>query len=140
MFQHKIFPKDKDLVINSDAPYVIEGALQFYELCPINKMTGSRLNPLELVGLITTGGKAKLLEQFLAELPRTGSMRGLDDASMLDLVKERLSTGCPAEDARFATDLAKVADVLFTRNDNVDRNTIEFSPSDPPQVSTPASE
>lgn len=103
MFSIANFPKFKPfqkLDIDEKAiniPQLIEGDKELDALCPVNHLTGSRENPLNLIGLILSDSKRHLLEKFLEEVPSSKEFQGLDDNAQLEFVCDYLSCGMPAE-------------------------------------------
>lgn len=94
------------------APVVIEGVNELEVLCPISKLTGNRENPLQLINKLLPPDKAQLLSGILQELPATSNDSRLSDEDRFSLLKSRLLTGTPSEDAQWMSYLSSVADVL----------------------------
>lgn len=90
---------------------LVEGVKELDALCPVNHVTGDRQSPLDLLNLVLSADRKDLLGKFLQNITPEMSMSQLDDASMLEILPSRLSTGTPAEDALFAKQLEKVIDV-----------------------------
>lgn len=94
------------------APIVIEGVNELEVLCPISKLTGNRENPLQLLNKLLPPDKAQILGGILQDLPATSNDSRLSDEDRFSLVKSRLLTGTPSEDAQWMSYLSSVADVL----------------------------
>lgn len=95
-------------------PVVIEGVESYDVLCPVNKLTGCRENPLELLRTLSNDPKRqRLLDGILVELPTIASDSRLSDDDKIDMLMCRLSTGCPAEDDLYREKLEVIAEPLF---------------------------
>lgn len=120
------------------APDIIEGAELYDSVCPVSKLTGKRVNPLTLIGLIS-GAKADVLNALLLELPVLRSDSRLSDEDRVNFLVSRLSSGSPAEDAIMAEKLMNDLDALGLSQKQVDAvqkdSTISFSPNDSPDSS-----
>lgn len=121
----------------SDIPCVIEGINELDVLCPVSKLTGNRENPLHLVNKILPPDKAQLLGGILQEIPPSSNDSRLTDADRFDLVKTRLMTGTPAEDAQWMDYLASVSDVLFP---TMEESSTVTEPVSSPSISEPQPE
>lgn len=98
-FNEVVRCEDSDMMIS--APDIIEGAELYDSVCPVSKLTGKRVNPLTLIGLIS-GAKADVLNALLQDLPVLRSDSRLSDNDRVDFLVSRLSSGSPAEDAIMA--------------------------------------
>ena len=92
---------------------IVEGVKELDALCPVNSLTGSRQNVLDMLNVLLSPDRKDLLKKFVQEVATSQSMNGLSDSEMLELSTKRLSTGLPAEDALFAKQLASVADMAI---------------------------
>lgn len=97
----------------ANTPVLVEGVEILDAICPVNDLTGTRENPLNLIGLIMNDTRKDLLARLLADVPTVQSMRGLSDSEMVDFLAPRLATGMPAEDDAFTEHLATVASALM---------------------------
>lgn len=140
------FAPFKKLEIDEKAinvPLLIEGDKELDALCPVNHLTGSRENPLNLIGMILTDSKRHLLEKFLEEVPSSNEFRGLGDKEQLEFVCDYLSCGMPAEKDQLLSNFEKIADVampalreaLIQRSKTSDQK-IDFTPADDPGTKT----
>lgn len=94
-------------------PCLIEGVAEINTLCPINKLTGKRSSTLSILNLVADGKvNDRMVNLVLQELPRVSQDTNMTDAQRFEFISERLSTGCPAEDALVAERLFAVADSL----------------------------
>lgn len=94
--------------------HLIDGADVYDKLCPVNKLTGCRENPLSLLSsLVNDPVRGNLLRGILDELPTIASNSQLSDDDKIDMLMCRLSTGAPAEDDLFRAKLEKIAAPLF---------------------------
>lgn len=92
---------------------IVEGVKELDALCPVNSLTGSRQNVLDMLNVLLSPDRKDLLKKFVQEVAASQSMTALSDDQMLELSTKRLSTGLPAEDALFAQKLASVADLAI---------------------------
>ena len=92
---------------------IVEGVKELDALCPVNSLTGSRQNVLDMLNVLLSPDRKDLLKKFVQEVATSQSMNSLSDEQMLELSRKRLSTGLPAEDALFAEQLASVADLAI---------------------------
>lgn len=92
---------------------LVEGVQILDAISPVNNLTGTRENPLNLIGLIMDDTRKDLLSKLLADVPTIKSMASLPDDEMADLVAPRLATGIPAEDAAFNEHLFAVASAVM---------------------------
>lgn len=115
MFPIKIkFVQTLTQLKNDANPVIIDGADIYDALCPVNKLTGCRANPLELLRTLSNDPKrSRLLDSLMVELPTIASDSRLSDDDKIDMMMCRLSTGCPAEDDLYRSQLEKIAEPLF---------------------------
>ena len=78
--KQKIMEGTDKKVRNNELPVLIEGADIYDVLCPVNKFTGCRANPLELLQSISNDPKrSRLLDALMVELPTIASDSRLSD-------------------------------------------------------------
>lgn len=111
--------------IEEKCPPVIDSTQEFETLCPINKATGHRQNPLDALQLVLSPDKARLVQHVLAEIPSSGVP---SDVGTFEFIADRLSLGTDAERALYLKRLESNADLLYNiRPDiNKDKNIIMF--------------
>lgn len=126
-FPHKgIYIESKDhvkCVPLENAPQLIEGANEIKTLCPVNKLSGKRCNPISLLDMVA-GGKVneRVLAQVLQELPSVPQDSNMSDAMRFQFVESRLCTGTPAEDALMSERLWSCASELGIDTSNLSRD------------------
>ncbi len=118
----------------SKIPNVIEGINELDVLCPVSKLTGNRENPLQLLQKVLPPDKAQLLGGILQEITPSSNDSRLTDADRFDLVKHRLLTGTPAENAQWMDYLASVSDVFFPAMSDKDVKPDDVKPDVPSTV------
>lgn len=100
----------------SDLPklaVVLDDMTAYEVLCPVNKLTGLRENPLRLLKtLVNNPDKERALSSVLQEV---GDMRnsGVSDDDLVDFMAERLSTGTPYDNDVFRQRLSGISEPLF---------------------------
>lgn len=104
------------------APVLIEGVQELNTLCPVNKLTGKRANPLAILNMVADGKvNERALKLVLQELPSQPQDSSMNDIQRFEFVQNRLSTGSPAEDAIVSERLFAVADSLGIDISRLDR-------------------
>lgn len=138
LFKSSVVPTSVDF----NPPLLVEGVAEFELLCPVSKVTGHRANPLTLLRLALSDKNSRLLDSILQEVPVVQQMQGVDDATKLELLASRLSTGTLAEQDQLVNQLEKVADVLFPKASEVVKavteQSIKFESSDVSSASADA--
>lgn len=124
-----------ELVIrfNKDLPVVIDGVEAYETLCPVNELTGTRVNPLELLMAYSNDPvRSRKLTVLLSELPTIASDSRLSDDQKVEMLCDRLQTGVPADDDQYRRVLEKLAAPLFkSLGDKSDSDkSIQFDKSD----------
>lgn len=102
---------DKDVL--KDIPTLIEGDKELDAIAPVNHVTGSRMNVLDLLGVVLSPDRKDLLQKFLADVPAAAAMTGLSDEDALSLLQERTCKGYPAEDDAYCKMLEDNASLLL---------------------------
>ena len=75
---------------------VIDGIEAIDILCPVNKLTGNRENPLRLLQLLADSPeKSRALEKILVELPVMASQDGISNDDMIQFMQREFCTGTP---------------------------------------------
>lgn len=118
---------------NKDLPVVIEGVEAYETLCPVNELTGTRANPLELLMALSNDPvRSRKLTAILTELPTIASDSRLSDDQKIEMLCDKLQTGVPADDDQYRRVLEKLAAPLFkSLGDNSDFDkSIRFDKSD----------
>lgn len=126
--QYKDAPSAPDYKLK-ELPKIIEGVQELDVLCPVSKLTGNRENPLSLLMKVLPPDKANLLGGIMQMIPPSSNESRLTDNDRFDLVKSRLLTGTPSEDAQWMHYLASVSDVLFPAAD-VNQSSVDSVSSD----------
>lgn len=114
--QYKDAPSEPDYKVK-ELPKIIEGVQELDVLCPVSKLTGNRENPLNLFMKVLPPDKAQVLGSVMQQIPSSSNDSRLSDNDRFELLKSRLLTGTPAEDAQWISYLASVSDVLFPAAD-----------------------
>lgn len=139
--------QNRDIVIDypfevgdGDVSVEVEGVRELEVLIPVSELTGKRENPLKLLHLITNNKvSAPVLDALFAELPSIVNDSNLDDETRFNMVKERLATGTPSEDAIIAERLLRDASALGLVRPDVKQeveNKIQFEPAQDGNVET----
>lgn len=115
MFPYKNRNTDERVVrVNKDLPVVIDGVEAYETLCPVNKLTGTRANPLELLMALSNDPvRSRKLTALLSELPTIASDSRLSDDQKIEMLCDKLQTGVPADDDQYRRVLEKLAAPLF---------------------------
>lgn len=124
-----------------DAPFVIEGAEALKQLCPVSSLTGNRMSLYEAMQMVGNEKYSRAVEQLLPELPTLMSDSRLSDDDRVATLAARLATGLPSEDDRVRESLSKIVSDfgdLVKANSAVNKDTIQFDPSDTPNPSADA--
>lgn len=110
----------------SKEPAILEGREALETLCPVSSLTGHRMNPIQLLGMVTPSNE-RLVGSILQELPVVQQMDAPDSVKIEQLVPAEFGTF--AERDAVIQNLSSIADVLFKKPESSDSK-IEFSPSD----------
>lgn len=115
MFPYKNRNTDERVVrVNKDLPVVIDGVEAYETLCPVNELTGTRANPLELLMALSNDPvRSRKLTALLSELPTIASDSRLSDDQKIGMLCDKLQTGVPADDDQYRRVLEKLAAPLF---------------------------
>lgn len=88
---------------------IIEGAEVYDALCPVSSLTHRRANPLCLLEKLANDPvKSRLLNTVLQVLPTVASDDSLSPDDKLNMLKMRLHSGTPAEDAVYVRQMETV--------------------------------
>jgi hypothetical protein len=131
VIDYKDTPLEKDII----RPVVIEGLDILDTICPFNKFTGHRDNPLSLLGLIT-GANRQLLDSVLQDLPVISSDPNMSDEDRVNYLVPRLCSGTPAEQAIVVENMMKNIDALGLSSKKTEQiqsdQKIDFTETDVP--------
>lgn len=109
-------------------PIIIDSVEDFTTLCPVSKVTGHRMNPLDALNLVLSPDKARLVQSVLQEIPSSGIP---SDTGTFEFIADRLSLGTAAEREIYVNKLSRVADTLYQiRPDINPENKIKFEEND----------
>lgn len=119
---------------------IVEGVKELDAIAPVNHITGDRMNVLDLINLVLSPDRKDLLKKFLQDVPTAQSLTQLDDESAIQLLRDRTSSGYPADDDLFAKKMASIADIALPAlremaskaSSKSSSETIEFNESDAP--------
>lgn len=99
---------------NRQLPHVLEGSDVLNQLTTIDPITGTHTDVLALLDTLSRDpAKSRLVSMVTKEIPSLSSIDAPDEVKF-DMLKTRLMTGSPSEDASFAEYLAEVAKPLYT--------------------------
>lgn len=99
-----------------ELPHVLDGSDVISQLTTIDPITGTHTDVLALLDTLSRDpAKSRLVSSAIQEIPSLQSINVPDDVKF-DMLKERLITGSPSEDAAFAEYLAEVAKPLYSQD------------------------
>lgn len=108
MFEFRNF-NTRPFVGQSRCNPIIEGAEVYDALCPVSSLTHRRANPLCLLEKLANDPvKSRLLNTVLQVLPTVASDDSLSPDDKLAMLKLRLHTGTPSEDAVYIRQMETV--------------------------------
>lgn len=120
-----------------DAKVVIEGTENIEILCPVNKFTGLRENPLSLIQTLSNDPvKSRALEGLFAELPTLASQGKLSNDEMFEQLQSVFADSTYYDNDKFADYLMQLSDSLL-RSVGVEKITEVKEPAKEPAKDSP---
>lgn len=123
-------------VLPEDVQPVLEGAELIDSLMPVSSVTGNRMSFFDALRMVSGEKYSRQLDALMVEWPTVASDPRMSDDDRVDFLTSRLAIGLPSEDDRLRSQLEKVvADFAEVNLDFKSPDTIDFKPTDSPDVS-----
>lgn len=136
---HLVRSVDDEILKGVKISPIVEGIKELDAIAPVNHVTGDRMNVLDLLGIVLSPDRKDLLKKFIMDVPASRALTQLDDESAIQLLRDKTSSGYPADDDAFAMQMASIAEIalpairqMAAKHSADSNDTISFHSGDAP--------
>ena len=134
--ENEFVPREPSfMVLDDNAPVLIQGIQEYDTLCPVNPLTGHRDSILKCLTMALSDANKGLVDNLLLELPTIKQMDCSDEVK-IDTLVSSLDVLAPADRDLVADALMKISEPLLHSGKKiepiVDNGSIDFNKGDNP--------